>query len=186
MNADVMLVVEMNKLFCLSVLLAVALGDDYYGAGYGGGFGIGLLGGKGFYGGGLFGGYGGGYGGYLGGYGGYGGLYGGYGKGFGGLMYKLICFSVVLAVAAADGYYDNGYGGGFGGKGVAGVGFLGGKGIYGGGLYGGNFFGGKGGYGKYLGVDTEVCSAGMETDMVVDTVELLQLSQEEKDFGVAK
>lgn len=76
---------KMNKLLCLSVLLAVALGDDYYGAGYGGGSGIGLLGGKGFYGGGLYGGYGGGYGGYLGGYGGYGGLYGGFGKGFGGL-----------------------------------------------------------------------------------------------------
>lgn len=131
---------KMNKLFCLSVLLAVALGDDYYGAGYGGGFGIGPLGGKGFYGGSLFGGYGGGYGGYLGGYGGYGGLYGGYGKGFGGLY---------SGFGGYGGY--GGYGGLYGGYGGYGGGY--------GGLYGG-FGGVNGGYGLGYGGSVTVISGG--------------------------
>lgn len=60
-------------------------------------------------------------------------------------MNKLICLTVVLAVAAADGYYGSGFGGGFGGKRVVGVRIFGGKGINKDSLYGKNFFGGKGG-----------------------------------------
>uniref|UniRef100_A0A8W8HP16 Uncharacterized protein n=2 Tax=Magallana TaxID=2171616 RepID=A0A8W8HP16_MAGGI len=42
-------------------------------------------------------------------------------------MNKLICLTVVMVVAAADGYYGSGFGGGFGGKRVVGVRIFGGK-----------------------------------------------------------
>lgn len=53
-------------------------------------------------------------------------------------MNKLICLSMVLAVATADGYYGSGFGGGFSGKRVVGVRIFGGKGINKDSLYGKN------------------------------------------------